>query len=156
MTFQEYEIRISLIAAEFSNNPLESKEWEIEKGRSNWIKGLSGQPHQIDVSLICETDIVLIECKKWNKKVSVSEFLVLWGRVRDIAKAHPNKRVRGALITTLGWQRGVEKMQKTYSNECSVFQVSTEGEVYKRIHKAFLSAHINDSGSSLTANLGAK
>lgn len=143
MTPSEYEKLIARIAKEFSNNPLDSKDWTIKHGRVNRLQGFSSYKHQIDVSLECDTDIVLIECKLWTRTITVSEYLVLLGRVEDIAKANPNKRVRGALVTTNGWQSGVITLNSAYSNYCSIFKVSTVGEILIQIHKAFIEGHIS-------------
>lgn len=141
MTSSEYEELVAGIAKEFSNNPLDSKTWTIKHGRANRIEGFSSFKHQIDVSLECDSDIVLIECKMWTKNITVSEYLVLLGRVLDIKKRNPNKRVRGAMVTTKGWQPGVSTLNSTYNDHCSLFNVSRVGEVLERIHKAFIQGH---------------
>ena len=143
MTPSEYEFLISSIAQEFTNNPLELREWAKAYGMKNRIKGFSKYKHQIDVSLECKTDIILIECKHWNTPINVSDYLVLLGRVEDIAKANPNKRVRGALVTTNGWRSGVTTLNSAYDNYCSLFKVTKVGEILERIHKAFIKGHIS-------------
>ncbi len=78
MTHIEYEIMVSEIAELFANNPLEDKPWKFSKGRKNRIIGFSGYKHQIDVSLECDTDLVLLECKKWKKRkwqIKIMKFL---------------------------------------------------------------------------------
>lgn len=147
MTSSEYEELVAGIAQEFSNNPLDSKDWTIKFGRVNRLRGFSSYKHQIDVLLECDTDIILIECKMWTNKISVSEYLVLLGRVLDIKKINPNKRVRGALVTTKGWQVGVKTLNSAYSDYCSLFKVSTVGEIIERIHKAFISGHVEGTSS---------
>jgi len=116
----EYEVLISSIAQEFTNNPLELKDWTKGFGMKNLVKGFSTYEHQIDVSLECDTDIILIECKHWKTPINVSDYLVLLGRVEDIAKANSNKRVRGALVTTNGWRSGVITLSSAYNNYCSL------------------------------------
>lgn len=155
MSPTEYEELISRIAQSFTNNPLEFRDWVKGFGKKNRIEGFSKYKHQIDVSLECNTDIVLIECKLWTKNITVSEYLVLLGRVLDIKKRNPNKRVRGAMVTTYGWQSGVIILNSAYSNYCSIFKVSTVGEILIQIHKAFIEGHIS-VGSSVSASLSNK
>jgi hypothetical protein len=143
MSPSEYEVLISSIAQVFTNNPLEIKDWVKGFGKKNLIKGFSKYAHQIDVSLECETDIILIECKLWKNPINVSDYLVLLGRVEDIAKSNPKKRVRGALVTTKGWRSCVIALNSTYDNYCSIFNVNTVGEILERIHKAFIKGHIS-------------
>lgn len=147
-----YEDLISRIATEFTNNPLENKKWDIAKGRKNRIVGYSGQPHQIDISLECDTDLLLIECKKWNNRITVSEYLVLFGRLYDISQRIKGKRVRAALVTSTMWQSGVEKLNSAYGRKLSLFHVNSVGEVLEKVHTAFISASIRGN-SNVTGNL---
>ena len=135
----QYEDLISKIAVEFTNNPLDGKKWKTRNGINNKVEGFSGHKHQIDVLLTCGDEILLIECKFWLNRVSVSEFLVHLGRIYDIQKKHPNKKVRGALVTSNNWQAGVEKLHKAYGNKCSLFHAVTSGEVVDKLHVAFIS-----------------
>jgi hypothetical protein len=151
MNALEYEILITEIAVEFTNNPLDKKEWKMGVRKTNRIEGFSKYKHQIDVSLECETDLVLIECKKWKKNVTVAEYLVLLGRVLDISKIK-TKRVRGALVTTKGWQSGVTTLNSAYDDFCSLFQVTEVKEIRQRIHKAFIFGKIN-AGGTITGSL---
>jgi len=138
MSPSEYEILISTIAREFTNNPLDNNKWEMNFGRTNRLEGFSKYRHQIDVSLESEKDVILIECKKWTRRITVAEYLVLLGRVQDISKNKTTKRVRGALITTSGWQKGVVTVNSAYNDYCSLFQVNEVGEIRERIHTVFM------------------
>lgn len=97
------------------------------------------------MSLESEKELLIFECKKWSRRVSVSEYLTLLGRLNDIS-FKSNKKVRAALITTQGWQSGVVTLNKTTSDKISLFQVNCMGEVKQRVHTAFISA--SSSGSS--------
>src|SRR6266849_3534881 len=71
-------------------------------GKQNYESGKSGYKHQIDVSVRTETEIHLIECKLWRKKVDPEALLCMAARVIDIGKANPGCVIKGALATTQG------------------------------------------------------
>ncbi|HEY9222489.1 MAG TPA: hypothetical protein VIO43_13050 [Lutibacter sp.] len=143
---------IASISESFTNNPKEIKNWKVSNGKQNKIEGVSGYKHQIDVCLESDEEILLIECKKWTKKLPVREYLTLFGRLEDILSKYPNKKVRAALVTSIEWQSGVEQLNKFYGKKLSLFQVTEIGEVADKIHTAFIFGSAN-SESNINGNL---
>ena len=76
------------IAAQYARSIYESVEGiapeKVRHGRESILIGLSGQPHQIDVSVWGPTDLILIECKHREKKsIGVEMILTFLGYVRS-------------------------------------------------------------------------
>jgi hypothetical protein len=73
-------------------------------------EGKSGQLHQIDVAIEAKIAgieiLIIVECKHYNKKISMNEILVFTARIDDIS-AH-----KGIMVTTIGFQSGVEKIAR--------------------------------------------
>ncbi len=67
----------------------------VGKGRRNRIPGDSGYCHQIDVSVDGPGDLILVECKFWNKPIPVDAILAFLMRVQDIRPKHPGRQVHG-------------------------------------------------------------
>ena len=152
MTWNDYEKLIASISESFTNNPKEIKNWKVSTGRENRIEGVSGYKHQIDVCLESDTELLLIECKKWTTNVPVGQYLTLFGRLVDISSKYPNRNVRAALVTSKGWQSGVTQLNKHYGKKLSLFHVTEIGEVADKIHAAFIFGSAN-SESNINGNL---
>lgn len=136
----EYEQMISVISQEITNDT-KLRDTGIEQfGKKNLWLGASGFPHQIDVSIHNHTDILLIECKCWGNVIRAIEFLTFLGRLIDI-KDNPknqNLNVRGAIVTTKGWQSGVEKLVRHYSEICSIFEITVDKGFQRMIHTHYI------------------
>lgn len=81
----------------------------------------------------------MIECKCLGRSVTTVAFLTLLGRLVDI-RANPKYQdlnIRGALVTTKGWNKGVEKLIRHYSEFCSIFVAAPEG-IKRMIHTHFI------------------
>lgn len=113
---------------------------QVKFGRNNKWLGKSGFVHQIDVSVVGNRDIILIECKCWNKKVKASEILAFNSRIIDIGAALEDKVIHPIMITNLGFQSGVPKLANYFNIRLgSVTSVNQFGFSYKtetRIHLA--------------------
>lgn len=76
------------------------------------LLGKSGQKHQIDVYWEYELDGIVhrvaIECKNYNKPVSVGAVTSFYGVLADL------DNVRGMMVTTVGYQRGAKKYAAHY------------------------------------------
>ncbi len=77
------------IAAQYAQSLYASVEGiapeNIKHGRESILIGLSGQPHQIDVSVWGRHDLMLIECKHREKRnIGVDMVLTFFGRLYDI------------------------------------------------------------------------
>ena len=139
MNSGEYEQLISVISQELTNDTKLRDAGIKQFGKKNLWEGASGFLHQIDASIHNDTDALLIECKCWGKVVRSIEFLTFLGRLVDI-KGNPqnqNLNVRGAIVTTEGWQSGLEKLVRHYSEMCSIFVATDEG-IKKMIHTHFI------------------
>ena len=78
-------------------------------GRKSHVDGASGFRHQIDVQIREKSDLYLIECKCWNRRISVDSVLAFVGRLKDI-EAHHQGNVHGTVATTVGFQCGANKI----------------------------------------------
>ena len=77
----------------------------ICSGRTNYMQGLSGYRHQIDVSFFYKESIYIIECKCWKRKLGVQEVLTLAGRAKDIQDSCAQHTVIPVLISIKGASR---------------------------------------------------
>jgi Restriction endonuclease len=105
---------------------------EIHFGKGNFLKGASGQQHQIDVSFIDSTfdekKLVLIECKRWKDPVDVSVPKILKYNLDDLSASDefPDANL-GIIITTSKFQVGAKTIA-TY--EGILIQVVNHGPPY--------------------------
>jgi hypothetical protein len=100
--FSEYEqIVQSIIQQKLSGIELDAP---VIVEHNSKLRGVSGYEHQIDVSFSCSMIgvklLFLVECKYYNKKVSVEDILAFKARIDDI-RAH-----KGVFVTTEGYQKG--------------------------------------------------
>jgi len=148
MNSSEYEALTSKVARKMTNYT-ELVNYGTEKhGRGNKWRGASGFVHQIDVSLESNTDVLLVECKRWKSKVNAATFLALLARLMDIAGGPDaaGRRFRGALVTSEGFQSGVYTLVKHYKRCMSTFVVSQDGEFSVVSHTHFTEPDLIPSG----------
>jgi hypothetical protein len=148
MESEEYEQLISNISQELTNDTRLRSIGRKKFGKTNLWEGVSGFHHQIDVLIDNDSDVLLIECKAWKYAVDASVFLTFWARLLEIKENPKNKNlnIKGAIVTTKGWQSGVEKLVKYYAEICSGFVVNEEIEVVKVVHTHFIKASSIPSG----------
>jgi len=79
----------------------------IQCGRPSRETGASGYRHQIDVSVRTATELHLIECKYWKRRVTPEALLSFAARLHDIREANPGCAVKGAVATTKSHSEGV-------------------------------------------------
>jgi hypothetical protein len=88
--------------------------------------GRSGAKRQIDVKLTQvigdETQVTLIECKRWKEKVDRQRVDVLVASVEDLDAAH------GVMFTTSGYEPGAEAYAKHKGVEIFVVRDLTDEE----------------------------
>ncbi len=109
-----YEITVKTIADEVKQVSPNLQNASVNVGARNKIEGASGFRHQIDVSIeIPGEKLVLIECKCYKSKVTLSDILVLIARIDDISK---KKRidVSGNFFTTVGYTEPARKVGSYY------------------------------------------
>lgn len=144
MKSTEYENLISQIVKKMTNYSDLIDFGSINSGKMNKWEGGSGFKHQIDVSLDNPTDVLLVECKYWNKNVPIEAILTLWARIFDISQGPKGKirRLRGALVTSKDFQSGVYKFaaSKYYQKQLSLFVVRDVDDFVARFHHHFIEA----------------
>lgn len=100
----EYEILTQEIYQTINKNELYKN---INVQHNVKIKGKSGCEHQIDVYWefinMGETHRVAIECKYYNKKVSIGKIRDFYGVLEDIGD------IKGIFVTKVGYQRGAKE-----------------------------------------------
>lgn len=140
MNSTEYDEMVSKLVRNMTNSPDLIHLGTVKRGLNNKWCGVSGFYHQIDVSLENEREVLLVECKYWKRNVTAQSLLTLLARVIDIAKGPDSKDrlVRGALVTSRGFQRGVDKLGKYYNRCLSTFEVSSDGEFKIKSHTHFI------------------
>ena len=87
---------------------------QVRHGRSNLWVGISGFPHQIDVSVEGEKDVLLVECKCWTQNVDVPRFLTFLARILDIRPTEQGRTIHSAVVTTKGFDSGITKLADYY------------------------------------------
>ncbi len=94
---------------------------QVRYGRQNLWQGVSGYPHQIDVSVVGTSDLILIECKKWTAKVSVDAVLTFLGRLIDIRPMFGGT-VHGVFVTTKQVQPAARTIAEYYDIDLQVIE----------------------------------
>ncbi len=140
LSANEYEELINSISETLTNSTSLRKFGQKRFGKKNLWIGVSGYKHQIDVSLKSDEEILLVECKHWNVRITPGVFFDFFGRLIDIRNhlKYNNKSLRGTIVTKTGWTTGVETAIKYYSQFCSVFQVNEVSEIEDMIHTHYI------------------
>ena len=90
------------------------------------LKGKSGQEHQVDVLWEYEkngvTHRVVIECKNYDRAVSIGKVRDFYGVISDIGD------VRGGMVTKVGFQSGAKKFADYYKIFLNELRTPQEGE----------------------------
>ena len=111
---KEYEIVVAELGEKLFNLVKPKNDFIVNSGNSNKWMGISEYSHQIDVSMESPNLILLIECKNWDYNVNVPSFLTFLARVIDIRSKHKGKEVYGKVVTTKGYQAGVQLLASYY------------------------------------------
>jgi hypothetical protein len=114
MTSGEYEEITAQIEAAVFEQVEGVKPEQVKHGRSNLWPGISGFPHQIDVSAAGEKDVLLVECKCWTENVDVDRFLTFLARILDIKPTEQGRTIHSAVATTKGFDPGIKKLADYY------------------------------------------
>ena len=121
----DYEILVAAIAASVAQRAEAVSEGGVRYGRQNHWLGASGFRHQIDVSIRGQERVLLVECKYWNRRVSVEAVLVLQGRLDDI-RPTLSFEVEGAIISTIGFQSGARQVGQDFGIHCDLVRSAEE------------------------------
>jgi hypothetical protein len=118
MTPAEYEKVVREIVESMATR-LGVKPEDISHGRRNRCKGASGYAHQIDVCARSAKEIVIVECKYWEKTVSLEAVLVFVARVCDIQRLSSGIKIHAYIVTRKGITRDALKVAKYFEIEPS-------------------------------------
>jgi hypothetical protein len=99
MTGLQYEALVRKMVREFRAITQALGTYKVKGGAGKRVLGASGFQHQIDVMVRNPTDLLLIECKRWKKKVGVGPVMILAARIIDIRAAVPATRVHGSIVS---------------------------------------------------------
>jgi len=134
MTPSEYERLLGDLASALYEMGERAAPIEVNVGATNRWRGESGFTHQIDVSVRGPSDVLLIECKYWNRNVPVEVVLAFNGRVVDLRPTIP-QRVHPIIVTRRGFQSGAETYANHHGIELSV--VTSPAEFALRYRNQF-------------------
>jgi hypothetical protein len=134
MTPAEYEQVVCKLVGEISSSFVDMIDRLPDSGRSNQVAGASHYKHQIDVSLRSNRWLVLIECKRWERRIRVQEVLVLASRATDIKAAHPECKFWVSLATTKGASRNAQKLAEYFHISLDCVRSAREYAVRLRNH----------------------
>jgi len=127
---EEYESLVASIATQLSRRADQSPPLEVLYGRTNLWQGDSSFQHQIDVSVTIGDRAYLFECKCWSSQVGTDAVLTFAARLCDIRGAYKGM-VKGSLVTTVGWDPGVETLARYF--EIGLDRVASATEFCLRV-----------------------
>ena len=109
MTGLEYETLVRILMdALVRNTPL--TDCSLAGGAENRLVGASGFQHQIDISMRCQSLLLLVECKNWSRPVGAEPVLSLASRLADIRAANLDVEVRASIVSTQVATRGAQQL----------------------------------------------
>lgn len=100
-------------------------------GKSNRLRGISGYEHQIDVSVHGDRDLLIAECKCWNRKIAVGDVLTFLGRIHDIQPVVAPLKIHSFMVSQLGFQRGAKTIADHYRIRLFIGNSDSWGIAYK-------------------------
>ncbi|QKK01300.1 MAG: hypothetical protein HND55_00755 [Pseudomonadota bacterium] len=119
---QEYESLVARVAQGITDSAAHLRKADIKLGATNKLIGASGFPHQVDVGIRVDTDIYLVECKRWKNKVGAEQILVLAARAKDVCEANPSHNVHCILAATQGFTRGAFRLAKHFDIQLEIIK----------------------------------
>lgn len=107
--YRDYESEVCQVLEERIRKEAPGAQFQIFHDRK--ILGKSGHEHQIDVSAELQLAglkiLILAECKKYCKRVSIDDVLTFAKRMEDVSAQ------KGLMVTTVGFQKGAEIFAKS-------------------------------------------
>ncbi len=115
----------------------------IKHGRESILRGLSGQPHQIDVSVWGSNDLILIECKHREKRnIGVEMVLTFFGRLYDIRQCflynEKTYTIHGIMVASMPFDPGAKMVAQYYGID---LQSSNSVQYFALKYKNLVVAH---------------
>jgi hypothetical protein len=132
MTPEQYEALTGSVVRDISSSLSDMADAELHYGRTNKINGASGFKHQVDVSLTSASWLVLVECKRWLKKIGVQEVLVLASRSADIKEKEPGKKLWVSMVTQKGASGNAQTLARHFDINIDVVRSASEFSVRLR------------------------
>lgn len=126
MNPDDYEKTVAEIATGIHASVASLHAFKLDSGRVNRLEGASTFRHQIDVSLIGPSEIYLLECKRWEKKIGVDEVMILVARANDILQSREGINVIPILISKKGATRGAAKLARYFGVEIEIVTSALE------------------------------
>ena len=133
MDWVEYEQRVARVVSKLRRQVPGLESDAVRSGRDSRIPGASGYRHQIDVSVSTPQCLLLVECKRWRRKVGLNAVLAFYARLVDIEKAmgNHNRNIVAAIATASGFTRGALQLAEHFAVER--WHVHNEDEFVCRI-----------------------
>jgi hypothetical protein len=128
MKWADYEALTARVAKQVGDGVSGLLGGKIGFGKTNLIRGASGFPHQIDVSVDATSMLLIVECKCWQHDVTPEAVLSIIARRLDIAD-HV-KSVVAVLATVKGFGPGAQQLAKHFGVE--LWHVTNEQEFVAR------------------------
>lgn len=114
MKWSEYECLLKKLTKSIYSKVENQSQPIVNSGYSNKWPGVSGYQHQIDVSIEGPSDIVIVECKCWEKAVDLKSFLVFVARIVDL-RARESRKIHAIFATTKRFPRGgIQKLAEHF------------------------------------------
>src|SRR6266702_7533288 len=135
---------LSLSISSFRSQKVSGNEPEnIKHGRESILIGLSGQPHQIDVSVWGSNDLILIECKHREKRnIGVEMVLTFFGRLYDIRQCflynEKTYTIHGIMVASMPFDPGAKMVAQYYGID---LQSSNSVQYFALKYKNLVVAH---------------
>jgi hypothetical protein len=135
------------IAAQYAQSIYESVEGinptQIKYGQKSKLEGISGQKHQIDVSVWGSNDLILIECKHREKKsIGVEMALTFFGRLYDIRQYFLHKEkiytIHGVMVASKPFDSGAKIVAQYYGID---LQSSNSVQYFALKYKDLVAVH---------------
>ena len=123
---KEYENVVAEIGKALFELVNPSSGFQVKCGDLNKWTGISGYSHQIDVSVETHDSILLVECKNWSSTVDVPSFLTFLSRICDIRAKHKDKDIGGKVVTTRGYDPGVQTLASFYKIDTDIVKNKSE------------------------------
>lgn len=105
---------------------------DLKWGRTNVIKGASGQQHQVDVSFVdysfAHPKLMLVECKRYTKPIDLEHVKVVLATALDILVLRQEEVDVGAIIvSTNGEREGARRFARHYG---ITLEVTAHSDLY--------------------------
>ena len=145
---ESYEEYAQIVVKSVYERVEKSKPIKTSCGGNSKRVGESGFEHQIDVILEGEEDLILGECKCWNKKIPTNQILTFIARVIDIKPTYSGN-IHPVMFTTVGYDPGTKKLAEHFGID---LQYASDGESFSFFYKNNLVIKPKPASASSSTN----